>query len=164
MQLLWWGWHFVTASPRDAGASKGLVSLGLLFGWKPLQIMPSFSLVLTERGASRGTSPSCFQKWNWFGSGVGGGGGFPGLFFCPFLVARVFQGTSPVRKSRVSKAVWLQPGIAPFVVAVAGTEEIIRELMGLDGWQEQTWCPLLGCFVATLALLDLSHVLFFALG
>lgn len=33
--------------------------------------------------------------------------------------------------------------------------------MGLEGWQDQTRCPLLGHFVTTLVLLDLSHVLCF---
>ena len=70
----------------------------------------------------------------------------------------------PRQKITCEKTVRLQPRVAPFAVAVVGTEEIIRELMGLDRWQDQTRCPMLGCFVATLALLDLSHVLFFAVG
>lgn len=73
------------------------------------------------------------------------------FFVSLFLAAGVFQSTILVRKSVcVSKAVRLQPRITPFVVAVVGTEQNDREPMGLDGWQDQTRCPLLGHFVATL--------------
>lgn len=88
------------------------------------------------------------ELWTWFGSGVDGSL----LFFCQyFLAAGVFWSAILVWKSAcVSKAVWLQPRITPFVVAVVGTEQNDRETMGLDGWQDQTRCPLLGRFVVTL--------------
>lgn len=85
------------------------------------------------------------------------------FIFCLFLVAGGFEGTSPVGKSHVRKQSDCSPE-SRSVFAVVGTEEMIRELVGLDRRQDQTWCPQLGRFVATLALLDLSPVLFFALG